>query len=74
MDNFENVQKFSNIILDGVKNGGADYIDYIVQYCEKNNLDIDSVVSLISPNLRQKMEEEAISLNIIKSSTHHFSF
>lgn len=74
MDNFENIQKFSNIILEGVKISGTDYIDYIIQYCEKNNLDVDSIVQLISPNLKQKMEEEAISMNMIKSSTHHFAF
>ena len=74
MDNFENMRRFSNIILEGVSNGGSDYIDYIVQYCEKNNIDIESIVPLISPNLKQKMEEEAISMNIIKSSSHHFAF
>ena len=56
MDNFENMRRFSNIILEGVSNGGSDYIDYIVQYCEKNNIDIESIVPLFSPNLKQKME------------------
>ena len=73
MDNFENMKRFSNIILEGV-GGGSDHIDYIIQYCEKHNIDVESIVPLISPNLKQKLEEDAISMNIIKSSSHHFAF
>ena len=74
MDNFENIQKFSSIIFDRVESNRLEYVDAIVSYCEEQELDIDSIVSLISPSLKQKMEEEAIQLNLIKSSTHQLSF
>ena len=74
MDNFDNMQKFSSIIFDRVRVDRLEYIDAIVSYCEEQELDIDSVVPLISPSLKQKMEEEAITMNLIKSSSHQFAF
>lgn len=74
MDNIDKIQEFSNVIFDRVSNGKIEYIDAIVSYCEEQDLEIETVISLISPSLRSKMEEEAIGLRLIKSSTHQLIF
>lgn len=68
MENFEKMHEFSNIIFDKVNSNKLEYIDAIVSYCEEKELDIDSIISLISPALKSKMEEEAVNLRLIKSS------
>ena len=68
MENFEKMHEFSNIIFDKVNSNKLEYIDAIVSYCEEKELDIDSIISLISPALKSKMEEEAVNLKLIKSS------
>ena len=74
MDNFEKMQEFSNIIFDRVKFNNLEYIDAIVSYCEEVQLEIESIIPLISPSLKSKMEEEALSLRLIKSNSHRFTF
>ena len=66
MENFEKMHEFSNIIFDKVNSNKLEYIDAIVSYCEEKELDIDSIISLISPALKSKMEEEAVNLKLIK--------
>lgn len=74
MENFEEMHKFSNIIFDKVNSSKIEYIDAIVSYCEEKELDIESILCLISPALKSKMEEEAIALRLIKSSTARLTF
>jgi hypothetical protein len=74
MENFDAMHKFSNIIFDKVNVSKLEYIDAIVSYCEEKELDIDSIIPLISPSLKSKMEEEALMLRLIKSSTIRLSF
>lgn len=66
MDNFDAMYEFSNVIFDKVNSGKIEYIDAIVSYCDKQELDIDSIISLISPALKSKIEEEAIALRLVK--------
>lgn len=68
MDNFDKMHEFSNIIFNNVDVHRIDCIDAIVSYCEEKELDIDSIISLISPALKARMEEEAINMRLIKSS------
>ena len=74
MESFEKIQEFSNIIFDRVEKGNLDYYDAICSYCEEMNMEIDLIFDLISPPLKQKMEEEAIKNRLLKSSTHQISF
>jgi hypothetical protein len=74
MENFEEMHRFSNIIFDKVNVSKVEYIDAIVSYCEESELEIDSITSLISPALILKLEEEAIALRLIKSSTVRLTF
>lgn len=74
MENFDEMYDFSNIIFDRVEKHKLEYIDAIVTYCEEKELDIDSILTLISPSLKMKMEEEAISLRLIKNSSVRLVF
>ncbi len=42
------------------------YIDAIVYFCEKNNIDVESVSKLISKPLKEKIKYEAQELNFLK--------
>ena len=68
MENFDKMHEFSNVIFNKVSSNKIEYIDAVVSYCEEKELDIDSIISLISPALKAKMEEEAINMRLIKSS------
>lgn len=50
------------------KNQNIDYIDAVVFWCEKNNIEIELVASLINKDqvLKSKIRVEAENLNIIK--------
>jgi hypothetical protein len=44
------------------------YIDSVLYFCEKMDVEIDdpSIIKLICPALRSKLEEDAIRLHLIK--------
>lgn len=73
MDNFDNMYQFSNIIFDKVNSGKIEYLDAIVSYCEEHELEVDSIISLISPALKCKLQEEAVNLRLLKT-TSSFTF
>jgi len=41
-----------------------------VFFCEKNNLDVDSIPKLVSKPLKEKLRAEAIDLNLLKRTSH----
>ena len=45
------------------------YIDAIVQFCEKNSFDLESVPKLISKPLKEKIKCEATELNFLKKTS-----
>jgi hypothetical protein len=45
------------------------YIDAIIHFCEKNNLDVESVPKLISKPLKEKIKYEATELNFLKKTS-----
>ena len=52
-----------------VKDDNLGYIDGIVDYCEKNAIDVESVPKLISKPLKEKLKWEATELNYLKRTT-----
>ena len=62
--------KFTKDIEELVRdNGDLNYIDAIVYFCEKNNIDVESVPKLISKPLKEKIKYEAMELNFLKRSS-----
>ena len=52
------------------ENNGMSYVDAIVFFCEKNNLDVESVPKLITKPLKEKLKGEAMELNLLKRTSH----
>ena len=50
-------------------NEEMNYIDAIIHFCEKNNIDIESVPKLISKPLKEKIKYEAMELNFLKKTS-----
>jgi hypothetical protein len=51
------------------KNEDMSYIDAIIHFCEKNNIDVESVPKLISKPLKEKIKYEAMELNFLKKTS-----
>jgi len=45
------------------------YIDAIIFFCEKNNIELESVPKLISKPLKEKIKSNAIDLNFLKRTS-----
>ena len=52
-----------------VKDDNLGYIDAIVDYSEKNAIDVESVPKLISKPLKEKLKWEATELNYLKRTS-----
>lgn len=50
-------------------NSDMNYIDAIVVFCEKNNIDLESVPKLLSKPLKEKIKYEAMELNFLKKTS-----
>ena len=70
-DNFMDKNKFSMTIENIVKDSNTtiNYIDAIVNYCETKDIEVESIVKLIAPSLKEKIKAEATRLNYIKKTT-----
>lgn len=63
---FTNPEKFAQDIEEILKSDSDHtYISAIVEYCEKHNLDIESIVKLIPKPLKEKIRNDAERLNFI---------
>ena len=62
-----NSKEFSLTIEGIVKDKKISYMDATVWYCEQNDLDTGQISSLVSKSLKEKIEVEAINLNMLNS-------
>jgi len=74
IDNLEKIEEFSSVILKKASIGNIEVIDAIISYCEELDLEIESIIPLLSQSLLNMIEEEAISLRLIKSSARKLLF
>ena len=44
----------------------GNYIDVLVEYCGRNEIEIESVKKLLTASLKEKIKAEAIGLNLVK--------
>ncbi len=61
--------KFSQEVEKIAHDNSMNYIDAIVHYCEKNEIEIESVAKLISKPLKEKLKYDAQKLNYMKKTT-----
>ena len=59
-------QEIENLVQLNVE---MNYIDAIIHFCEKNNIDLESVPKLISKPLKEKIKYEAMELNFLKKTS-----
>lgn len=50
-------------------NNDMNYIDAIIHFCDKNNIDLESVPKLISKPLKEKIKYNAMELNFLKRTS-----
>lgn len=61
--------KFSQEVEKVAFENEMNYIDAIVFYCEKNEIEIESVPKLISKPLKEKLKYDAQKLNFMKRTS-----
>lgn len=65
---FISEEKFAEEIEIFYKENGYDnYISAIADYCDSNNIDLESVPKLISKQFKKKIEHQASKLNYLKT-------
>jgi len=62
-------EKFAEDIEVMVRDNSINYIDAIVEYCETNSIEIETVGKLISKPLKDKIKFEATELNFLKKTS-----
>tara|TARA_B100000424_G_C22931894_1_gene495732 strand:+ start:2086 stop:2316 length:231 start_codon:yes stop_codon:yes gene_type:complete len=58
-------KKFSYEIEEFVKKTGVSYLDAVMEYCTENKIEPETVASLISKPLKEKIEVDAMKLNLL---------
>ena len=68
-DKFVSKEKFAADIEKLVLETEMNYIDAIVQYCEDNSIEVESVNKLMSKPLKDKVKYIATELNYLKKTS-----
>lgn len=68
-ENFMTPTKFADEIETLVKYHDVNYIEAIVEFCDMNSIEIETVPKLISKPLKEKIKYEAQKLNFIKKTS-----
>ena len=66
---FISKDKFAEEIESLVLKTKMNYIDAIVEYCETNNLELDTIGKLVSRPLKEKIRVQATELNFLKKTS-----
>jgi uncharacterized protein YdhG (YjbR/CyaY superfamily) len=61
--------RFAQEIEKIVSETKSSYIDSIIYFCEKNNIELDLISKLISKPLKDKIKHEAMELNFLKKTS-----
>jgi len=64
-EDFLSKSKFSKMIEEAVVQKKLSYMDAILDICEKNNIEPEDVRKFVSPIIKDKLEAEAMSLNLL---------
>ena len=64
-ESFLTKSKFSKLIEESVIDKKLSYMDAILEICEKNNIEPEDVRKFVSPIIKDKLEAEAMSLNLL---------
>ncbi len=68
-EKFTSKEKFAEEIEALVLKTRMNYIDAIVEYCNNNEIELETVGKLVSKPLKEKIKCEAIELNYLKGTS-----
>lgn len=71
---FKTQVEFSQYIEKKAHKTDSSLIDILVEYCVKQEIEIESVKKLVTPSLKEKIKVEAESLNLMKEKTMKLPF
>lgn len=71
---FKTSADFSMYIEKSAKRTGSGYIDVLVDYCLKQEIEIESVKKLLTTSLKEKIQVEAEELNLLKVKSGKLPF
>ena len=63
---FQTSTEFSQFIEKSAFNAGTACMDMIVDYCIKKEIEIESISKFLTANLKAKIKEEALDMNLLK--------
>ncbi len=64
----EEILTFSQKIESFAKTSNLGILESIIAYCEKHEIEVETISALISQNLKQKIREEAEELNLLQKA------
>ena len=64
-EKFLNKARFSKLVEHEVIQKSIGYMEAILLLCDQNNIDPEDVKKFISPEIKSKLEAEAMSLNFL---------
>ena len=64
-DQFLTKSKFTKLIESTVGELKIPYMDAIIKVCELNDIEIEDIKKFISPEIKDKLEAEAMDLNFL---------
>jgi hypothetical protein len=65
---FLSADKFSIDIERYIRDNKCNYIDGIIQYCQENEIELETVSKLMSKPLKEKLKNNAVELNFLKKT------
>jgi branched-subunit amino acid transport protein AzlD len=71
---FKTQVEFSQYIEKLASKTNSSLIDILVEYCVKQEIEIESVKKLVTPSLKEKIKVEAEDLNLMKEKTVKLPF
>jgi len=63
---FQSSTEFSMFIEREAKKRKTTYLDMIVDYCQKKDIEMESITSIITPSLKEKIKFQSNELNLLK--------
>jgi len=72
INNIKNANSFIIEIENMIQKGYQSYIDAVIDYCSKNNIDIETAASMLktSTKLKSKIQKEAEDINLLPKTNN----
>lgn len=59
-------KRFEKMVEETVYKSGIPYMDAILKLCEDNGIDPEDIGKFVTPTIKDKVQAEAIELNLMK--------